>query len=402
MINLKNKKILLGVCGGIAAYKAVELLRLLKTEGAHVRIIMTKSACWFVGPTTFEALSGQAVCIDLFEQKQDASIKHIEWAQTADALIIAPATANIIGKFANGIADDALSTIFLAATCPVIICPAMNTRMYEHRRVQKNLDILEECGCLIVEPGAGELACGTTGPGRLSEPTSIIDRMIGFLNPKDFVGVKFLVTAGPTREPIDPVRFITNPSSGKMGYAVARSAEQRGGKVTLISGPSRLQDPHNVLTIRVQTAQEMAEAVFSHANDADVIVKTAAVGDYRPRKFSLQKIKKTKEHLVIELEKNPDILKTLGERKKTGQVLVGFASETENLNTYAQEKLESKNLDIIVGNIVGKSGSGFEADTNEVIVYFRNGAKESLPKASKLSVAHMLLDLIKGHHGFNK
>jgi phosphopantothenoylcysteine decarboxylase/phosphopantothenate--cysteine ligase len=395
MIDLKNKEILLGVSGGIAAYKAAELLRLLKRAGAGVRVVMTRNAAWFVGPMTFEALSGRPVCIDLFEEKQDAAIKHIEWAQEADALVIAPATANIIGKLANGIADDALSTIFLAATCPVIICPAMNSRMYEKRMVQKNLELLGDTGCFIVEPGAGELACGASGPGRLAEPEVIMDRLTGFLTPKDFRDVRFLVTAGPTREFIDPVRFISNPSSGKMGYALARVAESRGGRVTLICGPTSLPDPYNVKIIAVKTAGEMADAVIQHAADAEVIVKAAAVGDYCPVEFSEHKLKKDRESMILELKRTPDILKTLGERKKPGQILVGFAAETRDLEKFAREKLESKNLDMIAGNIVGSNSSGFETDINQVTLYLRNGTQLCLPLDHKLTVAHGILDCIR-------
>ena len=391
-ISIKNKNIVLGVSGGIAAYKSVELLRLLKTQEANVRVIMTKNAERFVGPLTFEALSGQPVCTSLFEKNTDASIRHIEWATESDAVVVAPATANIISKFANGIADDALSTFMLAVTAPVIICPSMNTHMYENRAVQRNLDVLEAGGYFIVEPDSGRLACGTVGPGRLPEPEDILDRLLYYLTPKDLQGKKVLVTAGPTREPIDPVRFISSPSSGKMGYAVARAAEQRGGEVILVTGPTSLPDPLKVTMVRVQTAQEMALAVFEHLENSHIIIKAAAVSDYRPIDPAKQKVKKEKDEMVLLLGKNQDILKELGRRKKD-QVLVGFAAETEDLEKNAEKKLAEKNLDIIVGNQVGPS-SGFEADTNKVTLFYKDGTKEPMPEMGKDAVAHVILDRI--------
>lgn len=392
-MSLTDKNIVLGVCGGIAAYKSVELLRLLTKQGAYVRVIMTHNAQWFVGPGTFQALSEHPVCTSIFEQGDDASIKHIDWAQAADVAVIAPATANVIGKLANGIADDALSTFMLAVTSPVIVCPSMNTHMFESRAVQRNLEILRSDGYFILEPDSGKLACGTTGPGRLPEPEDILDRMLNYLTPNDFQGKNVLVTAGPTQESIDPVRFISNPSSGKMGFAIARAAEQRGAKVTLISGPINLPDPLGVHTIRVRSAQEMAEAVFENMEDTHVIVKTAAVSDYRPKEQARQKIKKQKDEMVLTLQKNPDILKELGRRKK-GQVLVGFAAETEDLERNAGKKLEEKDLDIIAGNLVGHPSSGFGTDTNKVTLFFRNGTKESLPEMEKDAVAHIILDRV--------
>ena len=390
---LKDKNIILGVSGGIAAYKSVELLRLLKKEEAHVRVIMTANAGWFVGPLTFKALSGHPVCTGLFEENEDASIRHIDWAGEADAVIIAPATANIIGKLANGIADDALSTLLLAVTSPLIVCPSMNTHMYLSKPVQRNLEVLKADGCHILDPAAGDLACGTTGPGRLPEPEEILDRLKAFLTPKDLAGKRVLVTAGPTHEPLDPVRFISNPSSGKMGYAVARAAEQRGARVTLIAGPNTLADPQNITLVRVQTARDMAQAVFEHMPAAHLIVKAAAVSDYSPIKQASQKIKKVKKEMTLPLKRNPDILKELGRRKK-GQVLVGFAAETEKLEANATKKLTAKNLDMIVANLVGRPGSGFSADTNRVKFFYNNGDKELLPAMEKDAVAHILLDRI--------
>jgi phosphopantothenoylcysteine decarboxylase/phosphopantothenate--cysteine ligase len=390
---IDKKNIVLGVSGGIAAYKSVELLRLFVKEGANVRVIMTRNAQKFVGALTFEALSGQAVCTDLFEKGDDASIRHIDWAEKADIAVIAPATANIIGKLANGIADDALSTFMMAVTCPVVLCPSMNTHMFESKAVQRNLEILRSDGVLVIDPESGSLACGTTGPGRLPEPHDILDRTVFYLTPKDLKDKKILVTAGPTREPIDPVRFISNPSSGKMGFAVARAAEYRGAKVTLITGPTNLLDPNDVAVIRVNTAKEMALAVFDNFEHYDIIIKTAAVSDYRPKEKAEQKLKKDKDELVLSLERTQDILKEIGRSKKE-QVLVGFAAETEHLERHAEQKLAEKNLDIIVGNIVGHSDSGFGADTNTVTLFYKGGTKENLPQMPKDDVANLLLDRI--------
>ena len=390
---ISNKNIVLGVSGGIAAYKSVELLRLLIKEKANVRVIMTKNALEFIGPLTFWALSHQPVCTSLFETVDDASIRHIDWANQADAVIIAPATANIIGKIVHGIADDALSTFILAVTCPVIICPAMNTNMFEAKAVRRNLERLKSDGHFVMEPESGELACGTTGPGRLPEPEDILDRLLFYLSPKDMKGKRILVTAGPTREFIDPVRFISNPSSGKMGFAVARAAEQRGGDVVLITGPTSLPDPNNVTVVRVGTAREMALAVFEYMEDSEIIIKAAAVSDYRPKEQSGQKIKKEKDELVLSLEKTRDILKEIGRRKKD-RTLVGFAAETEKLEPFAEKKLVEKNLDIIVGNLVGGPSSGFGIDTNKVTLFYKDGTKEALPEMQKDEVAHILLDRI--------
>ena len=390
---IQKKNIILGVSGGIAAYKSVELLRLLVKQGASVRVMMTKNAQWFVGPLTFEALSDQPVCTDLFEKNDDASIRHIQWAEVADAVVIAPATANIIGKLSGGIADDALSTFLLAVTCPVIVCPSMNTHMFESPAVQRNLETLRADGHFVIAPESGTLACGTTGPGRLPEPEDIVDRIAYYLSPKDLKDKKILVTSGPTREPVDPVRFISNPSSGKMGLAVARAAEYRGGEVTLITGPTHLPDPNNVKVIRVQTAREMAQAVFDNVAHSDIIIKTAAVSDYRPKDPATQKIKKEKGKRVLYLERTQDILKEIGRRKKD-QILVGFAAETENLEQHAETKRVEKNLDIIVGNIVGEPSSGFGADTNKVTLFYKDGTQEPLPVMEKDAVAHILLDRI--------
>ena len=390
---IQGKHIVLGVCGGIAAYKSVELLRLLVKEGAEVRVVMTKNAGHFVGPITFEALSRRKVCRTLFESADDAAVQHIHWAEEADAVIIAPATANIIGKLANGIADDALSTFMLAVTCPVLLCPAMNTNMYASHQVRRNLSILKDYGYSILEPGSGELACGTTGPGRLPEPPIIFDALLDLLAPSDYSGRRVLITAGPTREAIDPVRFITNPSSGKMGYAIARAAAMRGARVTLISGPTALAPPEGVDYIAVTSADQMAAAVLERLDQAQIIIKTAAVADFRPAAAAALKIKKERAPLALPLERTLDILKTIGDRKKN-QILVGFAAETHDLDTFAADKLKAKNLDLIVGNLIGAPDAGFAADTNRATLYFKDGTREQVELMTKADLAHLLLDRI--------
>lgn len=398
---IKDKNIVIGISGGIAAYKSAELLRLIQKQDANVRVVMTHNAGYFVGPLTFEALSGKPVYTNTFEKGGNTEIRHIQWAEETDAVIVAPATANIIGKIANGIADDALSTFLLAVTCPVLICPSMNTNMYEKISVQRNIEILKKDGYFIVEPASGELACGTSGQGRLPEPEEILDRLIYCLSPKDFKGKKILVTAGPTREHIDPVRYISNPSSGKMGYAIARAAEQRGADVTLVSGPVNLEPPVNITMVNTVSAKDMAKAVFDNMENCDIIIKTAAVSDYRPKEAAKQKIKKGMDEISLVLQKNEDILFELGKNKKN-RVLIGFAAETENLEKNAKDKLARKNLDIIVGNLVGERSDEeddekspvFGMDTNKVVFFFRNGDTEHLPLMEKDMVAHALLDRI--------
>ncbi|RJP81118.1 MAG: bifunctional phosphopantothenoylcysteine decarboxylase/phosphopantothenate--cysteine ligase CoaBC [Desulfobacteraceae bacterium] len=392
---IRNKHIVMGVCGGISAYKIPELLRILVKKGASVKVLMTRNAEAFIGKTTFEALSGNPVCVSLFDEKSEGSIRHISWAQEADAVIVAPATANMIGKLANGIADDALSTFMLAVTSPRMICPAMNTNMYENRAVQRNIDILESDGYTVIEPDAGELACGVTGAGRLPSPEFIADRLQKLLYDKDLLNKKILISAGPTIEPIDPVRFISNHSSGKMGYAIAKAAEYRGAEVTLVSGPTSLCPPIGVRVVHVKTADEMAESMLGNMEQSDIIIKVAAVADYKPVVRAEHKIKKTDERLSLHLEKNIDILKVLGERKKQ-QILVGFAAETQELDNNAQKKLREKNLDLIVGNLVGSTASAFGSDSNKVTLYFPNGEKKSLPIMGKDEVANILLDHIAG------
>lgn len=392
---VKGKEIVLGVAGGIAAYKSVEVLRLLQKAGADVRVIMTRNAEWFVGRMTFEAISGHSVFVEMFGKQSDPHMRHISWAETADAVVIAPATADIIGKLANGIADDALSTFMMAVTAPKLVCPSMNTNMYESAAVQRNLKTLRNDGYTIVQPGAGELACGAVGAGRLPDPEQIAESVNNCLLPKDFNGKRVVVTAGPTREPMDPVRFVSNPSSGKMGYAVARAAAARGAEVVLVAGPTSLPDPYGVEVVRVNTASEMAEAVFAEMDAADVVVKVAAVSDYRPVEVSGQKIKKHSDELVVKMAKTEDILESLGKRKKH-QVLVGFAAETEELEKNALDKLKRKNLDMIVGNLIGAPEAGFEADTNKMKLFFKNGRVEDLPMMDKDEAAHALLDRVAG------
>lgn len=390
---LEGKHLVLGVSGGIAAYKSVELLRLLVKEGASVRVVVTENATRFVGPMTFEALSQRQVCRNLFTATDDAAVQHIHWAEEAQGVVIAPATANIIGKLANGIADDALSTFMLAVTCPVLICPAMNSNMYASRQVQRNLALLCDYGYMVLEPGSGELACGTTGPGRLPDPPIIRDALETLLAPKDFQGRRMLISAGPTREAIDPVRFITNPSSGKMGYAIARAAAMRGACVTLVTGPTALTPPAGVTCVPVTSAAEMATAVLDRLADADIIIKSAAVADFRPATAASLKVKKETAELILPLERTQDILKTLGERKGN-RILVGFAAETHELDRFAAGKLEAKNLDMIVGNLIGGADAGFGADTNRATFYFKDGTRETVDLMTKQALAHLLLDRV--------
>ena len=390
-----GKNIVLGVCGGIAAYKSIELLRLLVKAGASVQVLMTKSAGHFVTPLTFEVLSGQKVCSNLFDPHESAAVQHIQWARDAHAVVVAPATANMIGKLAHGLADDALSTFMLAVTKPTMICPSMNSDMYASEPVQANLARLKKYGFLILDPEAGELACGTTGPGRLPEPAYIFDRLDALLTPKDFIDRRVLVTAGPTRETIDPVRFISNPSSGKMGYAIARAAETRGARVTLITGPTGVTAPHNVNVVRVTSADEMAAAVTRAFETSDIVIKSAAVADYKPADAAAHKIKKTDAPECLTLVRTTDILQSLAPLRKD-QVMVGFAAETQHLESFAREKLSAKGLDMIVANLIGAAGSGFGSDTNQVNLFFRDGTRESLGMMPKAELAHVILDRVAG------
>jgi len=394
-MTFQDKNILLGVTGGIAAYKSVELLRLFKKAGANVTVIMTGSAQKFVGKTTFEVLSENPVLSDLYFDTE-SSVKHIDLATGADAAVIAPATANTIGKLANGIADDALSTTLMAVTAPVMVCPSMNTDMYQNIRVQRNLDILEKDGVHILDPDSGVLACKTVGAGRLPEPWFIFDRVGAMLTRKDLTGKQILISAGPTVEAIDPVRFVSNHSSGKMGYAVARAAEKRGAGVTLVSGPVNLETPVNVERIDVETCDEMAEQMLDALDKADIIIKVAAVADYRPVDPKTLKIKKKDNDadLSIAMTENPDILKRIGEKKTRRQFLVGFAAETNDLETNALKKIEKKNLDMIAANLVGSPDSGFKTDTNKVKLFFKDGSSFDIPLMEKDKVADILIDQI--------
>ena len=394
-MDFENKNILIGVTGGIAAYKSVELLRLFKKAGANVNVIITKSAQKFVGITTFEVLSENAVLSDLFSDTE-SSITHIDLATNADAVIIAPATANTISKLAHGIADNALLTTMLAVSCPVMICPSMNTNMYQNIRLQRNLDILEEDGFNILDPDSGILACKTVGAGRLPDPWFIFDRVEAMLTQNDLKDKNILISAGPTVEAIDPVRFISNHSSGKMGYAIAKAAEKRGGQVTLVSGPVFPEPPVGVECIDVVTCEEMAFKMLSHLDWADIIIKVAAVADYKPINPAQRKIKKkdNKKNISISLENNPDILKLIGEKKKKDQFLVGFAAETNDLEKNAMLKIKKKNLDMIAANIVGASDSGFKADKNKLKLFSKDGSFVDIPLMDKNMVADILLDHI--------
>ncbi len=396
---LKGKRILLCVSGGIAVYKASALTSKLVQAGAEVKVIMTDSAREFVTPLTFQALSRNPVYTDTFDEKDPAVIAHIDLADWPDLILVAPATANMIGKLANGIADDMISTTLLAATAPVWIAPAMNVHMYDHPAVKKNMQTLASFGYQFVEPGEGYLACGYVGKGRLEEPETIVSLLQSYFHdqkaPQALKGTNVLVTAGPTVERVDPVRFFTNRSTGKMGYAIAEEAAKQGANVTLVSGPTQLTPPANVKTVQVESAQQMFEAVMKHYTNMDVVIKSAAVADYRPKNVHQQKMKKQPGEAVLELERTTDILKTLGDYKDYNQVLVGFAAETEKVDLYAQKKLESKNLDMIVANNVTSEGAGFGTDTNIVTFYKRNGEQKQLPLMSKSSVAKALLEEVK-------
>ncbi len=388
---LQNKNILLGVSGGIAAYKAAELVRLLVKAGAMVRAVMTKNAQEFITPLTLQSLSGNPVSTDTFDLTQESEIGHIRLADTADLVLIAPATANILAKLAHGLADDLLSTLLLVARAPVVLAPAMNVHMYAHPATQENLKTLQRFGHHIIEPAEGELACGYEGKGRLAEPEQIVECVEAALTQKDLQGEHVIVTAGPNCEPIDPVRFITNRSTGKMGFAMARIAHQRGAEVTLVSGPTALAAPFGVRLYSVRTALEMQQAVLAHYPRATIVVSAAAIADYRPAQTATQKIKKKDGDFSIPLDRNPDILAGLGQ-DKGNRLLVGFATETEDVLQNAERKLHSKNLDMIVANDVTQEGAGFAGDTNIVTLLDRTGQQEPLPLMSKDAVAHAVYD----------
>ncbi|MCL6661371.1 MULTISPECIES: bifunctional phosphopantothenoylcysteine decarboxylase/phosphopantothenate--cysteine ligase CoaBC [Paenibacillus] len=399
---LNGKKIVLGVTGGIAAYKAATLCSRLVQKGADVHVIMTASATQFITELTLQTLTRNTVYTDTFDEREPAVVSHIHLADLADLVLVAPATANVIAKMAHGMADDMLSTTLLATTAPVMIAPAMNVHMYDHPAVKHNMNLLVERGAMMIEPGEGLLACGYVGKGRLEEPESIVDVVERFFEQRESAdisrqgqapllqGKKVVVTAGGTIERIDPVRYITNDSSGKMGFAIAAAARDLGADVKLVMGNTQAKPPENVELILVQSAQDMYEAVTREWDDADIVVKAAAVADYRPKEVYTEKIKKKGDTLSLELVKNIDILETLG-KEKTHQFLIGFAAETQSVEMYAREKLERKNCDLIVANDVTRTGAGFGTDTNAVHIYDREGLVEELPVIAKDDVAHRLL-----------
>jgi phosphopantothenoylcysteine decarboxylase/phosphopantothenate--cysteine ligase len=396
---LIDKKILLCVTGGIAVFKAAALTSKLTQAGAQVKVIMSESATKFVTPLTFQALSRNDVYTDTFDEKNSEVIAHIDLADWADLILLAPATANIIGKLSNGIADDMISTTLLATEAPVWVAPAMNVHMYAHPAVQKNMETLRSFGYEFIEPNEGYLACGYTGKGRLEEPETIVSNLEFFFGGavKDLPlkGKKIIITAGPTREPIDPVRFISNHSTGKMGYALAEQAIKMGAEVQLISGPVSLTPPVKASNISVETAQDMYEQVMMRFHEADVVIKTAAVADYKPKQYHTQKIKKQSGDSVIEMERTKDILMELG-AKKEHQLLIGFAAETEHVDEYAQQKLLKKNADMIVANNVSEIGAGFGYDTNIVTLFKNDGTKIELPLMSKVETAKTILKEVAG------
>jgi phosphopantothenoylcysteine decarboxylase / phosphopantothenate---cysteine ligase len=386
-----QQTLVLGVTGGIACYKAVELVRLLVRDGFAVQVIMTRGAMEFVTPLTFQTLSGKPVASETFNLTQESEIGHINLADSADLFVIAPATANVIGKMAGGIADDLLTTVLLATQAPVLIAPAMNIHMYENPLVQENIRKLRRVGYHFIEPAEGYLACGYEGKGRLPDPEKIFETIKNLLKKKDLAGERFLITAGPSREPLDPVRYISNRSSGKMGYALARAALSRGAEVVLVSGPTALEPPSGARTIAVTSAAEMRRAVLGEFPRCTAVIMAAAVGDYRPAEIAPRKIKRAKGPLELRLEPNPDILKELG-AQKNGKLVVGFAAETEELTTNATKKLRAKNLDMIVANDVTQEGSGFDGDTNIATIIDRSGASFSLPLMSKSELADRIYD----------
>lgn len=393
-------RIVLGVSGGIAAYKAAELARALVRNGHEVQVILTRGAQKFIRPLTFASLTGRKVITGMFssaspEATLSSSIEHIDVAQHCDLLLVAPATANVIGSFAGGLAADFLSTTYLAFRGPVVLAPAMNNNMWTHPAVEANIEILRKRGHTIVEPEDGFLACGSYGPGRLAEVGTIVDSVERALQPAvtDLDGETILITAGPTQEPLDPVRYLSNRSSGKMGYALAQAAVERGARVILISGPVILNPPAGADVIHVHTAQQMYDAVFANLEPATVVIKCAAVADFRPSSQSKQKIKKTSARISLELDPTPDILAELG-RRRGDRLLIGFAAETENLEQEARRKLETKNCDMVVANLVGQSETGFESDLNEVALALRTGEFIPLERASKREIADQILSQI--------
>jgi phosphopantothenoylcysteine decarboxylase/phosphopantothenate--cysteine ligase len=392
-----KNNIALGVCGGIAAYKAVEVLRGLQRAGCVVRVAMTKRACEFVQPLTFRALSGSHVVVDDYGPDNPDPIAHITFSQTTDLLIVAPATANMIAKFANGVADDFLSSTYLACTAPVLIAPAMNTTMLEHPATQRNLQQLRTDGVHIVEPDAGEMACGTIGPGRLSEPEQIVVAALEILKAsgaKDLAGERFLITVGATREEIDPVRFISNRSSGRMGFALAEAAFRRGAEVTVVAGITSVNPPAGVRVVSALSAEDMSRAVTQELAKHSVFIGAAAIADYRPAQRAEQKIKKSEEQITLTLERTPDVLSQVAAARANGTLVVGFAAETENVIANAREKLQRKQLDAIVANDVTRQDSGFDSATNAITILTRDREPLELPLLTKRAAADRILDVI--------
>ena len=392
-----GKNVALGVCGGIAAYKAVEVLRGLQKAGCTIRVAMTKRACEFVQPLTFRALSGHHVIVDDYAPDNPDPIAHITFSQTVDLLIVAPATANIIAKFANGVADDFLSSTYLACTAPILIAPAMNTTMWEHPATQRNLERLRADGVHFVEPDAGEMACGTIGPGRLSEPDRIVAAALAILGAskaKDLRGERLLITVGATREEIDPVRFISNRSSGKMGFALAEAAVERGAEVTVVAGVTTATAPDGVRIVKAISAEEMSQAVARESAEASVFIGAAAIADYRPVQRAEQKIKKSDDSITLTLERTPDVLSQVAAARTNGMLVIGFAAETENVVENAQEKLGRKNLDAIIANDVTRADSGFDSATNAITIITRDNNPIAFPVLSKRDAADRILDVI--------
>ena len=391
---LQGKTVLLGVSGGIAAYKIASLASMLKKLHANVHVLMTENATHFITPITFESLTGNKCIVDTFDRNFQFDIKHISLAKQADAALIAPATANVIAKMAHGLADDMLTTTILACQCPKIVAPAMNTRMYENPITQDNMKTLEKYGFTVIKPASGRLACGDTGAGKMPEPEELCDYILQAVQcEKDMLGKKVLVTAGPTREALDPVRYLTNHSSGKMGYAVAKAAARRGAEVTLVAGPTGLPDLRFARMVHVESAAEMFEAVSSRAAEQDIIVKAAAVADYTPAEVSGEKIKKKEGDLSIPLKRTTDILAWLGAHRRAGQFLCGFSMETENVLANSRAKLARKGVDMIAANSLRTAGAGFAGDTN-VLTLITEDREEELPLMSKDEAAHRLLDAI--------
>lgn len=394
---LKNKTVVLGVSGGIAVYKACDVVSRLKKLNANVHVIMTKGATEFVTPLTFQSLSQNYVVSDMFEEPKTWDVEHISLAKKADVFLIAPATANVIGKIANGICDDMLTTTVMATTGKVLIAPAMNTNMYKNPILQRNINTLKELGYNFVNPDSGRLACGDIGEGKLASPENIVNAVVDLLNNnnKDLQGKKIMITAGPTVESIDPVRYITNRSTGKMGYAIAKMAANRGADVTLVSGPTNIAPPSNIKKlIKAQSAEEMYNAIIDNFDENQVIIKSAAVADYKPKTYSDKKIKKSNDDLIIELERNKDIAYELGKIKKN-KILVGFAAETNDLIENAKTKIKKKNLDFIVANDLTEEGAGFGTDTNIVKIIDKEGNIDKYPQMKKDEVANVILDKVK-------